>query len=572
MQVWRTVLAVMIAVPLLVGVWPTQNTPKAEAATARPRKLLLIPGICAVLSGGCRRNDPTTARLVGDENDTDFRMMPLATQGRVQETFGPLMNYLGSTGSYPSRDIYAFNYSPQWRSHPDWYYNQDSWQSLEASKSVLSDYIRAIRADQGNGVIIDIVGHSMGGTVAAYWAATEQDRSNLAAVRSITTLSSPLAGLPGGIITLFGALALCGAGLGTTCIAVLEDLLQSSVITSIRQSTNRLDIATFGNTRERLVPALFAYLSGSWRGETWNAGCDGITDISCHGRLLVGNDSLSRIANNLSAGGLLVWPLRQVSPSLSSLQNNSGQQIAIGAPLSLAVRLLDGYGQPVAGKRVSLTTHHFAAPGTVDAMAAAPGYAILGNCCIVTDINGNAGFILSSVVPGLTDIRAYVADDGDLEVGRTLTVTFFTPAPTPAPPPPPIAAPVATPAPQPPPAAQPPTSGGYRLYAGGEGGNEAADFKFSIGKRSDTDFDGWMIHAPRTGGQFVASRFVRMDGGNGVVSIWGQTSAPNDDRQFPFNLVARENSYEFRVYQRDGTLAVAHEGPLLGGSVRVFAP
>src|SRR5205823_439297 len=101
----------------------------------------------------------------------------------------------------------------------------------------------------------DIIGHSLGGVVATNWAATETDQAKLAAVHSIITLDSPVGGLidPKYYSTYFIS---SGGSAG-------KDLQTSSLINTMATAPNTVDIFTFGNTYDVVIPVDEAILSGA---------------------------------------------------------------------------------------------------------------------------------------------------------------------------------------------------------------------------------------------------------------------------------------------------------------------
>ncbi|GEM_PF-3577583 len=81
---------------------------------------------------------------------------------------------------------------------------------------------------------IDIVGHSMGGLVAAYWAATHQDDQKLKSIHSVITFDSPLQGIEGWKANLLKAISDTPAvDCSADKTAITEMLDGSSVINTV---------------------------------------------------------------------------------------------------------------------------------------------------------------------------------------------------------------------------------------------------------------------------------------------------------------------------------------------------
>jgi hypothetical protein len=96
--------------------------------------------------------------------------------------------------------------------------------------------------------VYDIVGHSLSGAIAAYWVAEEQDPNLLAAIHSIMTFDSPVQGLAG--LTRDDVLRFIASG-GTAG----SNLTLDPVVQRMGRSAQVVDIFTFGNTNDRLVPS-----------------------------------------------------------------------------------------------------------------------------------------------------------------------------------------------------------------------------------------------------------------------------------------------------------------------------
>ena len=73
------------------------------------------------------------------------------------------------------------------------YQEQDTCSGIADAAARLAGLLRRLAADQPD-VSFDLVGHSMGGMVAAYLVATERDSALLARIHRVVTLDSPLQG------------------------------------------------------------------------------------------------------------------------------------------------------------------------------------------------------------------------------------------------------------------------------------------------------------------------------------------------------------------------------------------
>jgi hypothetical protein len=110
-------------------------------------------------------------------------------------------------------------------------------------------------------------------------------------------------------------------------------------------------------------------------------------------------------------------------------------------------------------------------------------------------------------------------------------------------------------------------------YAGGEGAIAAADFKFSVGTTEAGGFEGWLIHAPRSGGHVLSTAINSIEVQAGVAGVWGLAQDMATGWTGPFNMVVTEHSYRFTTYDAvTGAVSLNHEGALIGGSLRVVGP
>jgi PKD repeat protein len=155
---------------------------------------------------------------------------------------------------YAFAGVNYFSYAPD--GFLGTYYGSDTRQHLEISARALSQQI-GMWGTQGK--VYDIIAHSLGGAVAATWAATETDPAKLAAVRSIITLDSPVNGISSGITEVVGKyldLKVLGGDAG-------EDLFDDGPVAIMRAAPNRKDIVNLANADDAFVNATNATLPGT---------------------------------------------------------------------------------------------------------------------------------------------------------------------------------------------------------------------------------------------------------------------------------------------------------------------
>lgn len=204
------------------------------------RRIILIPGVvfgCSVLSF-----------YDGLSCDTGI---PYEAVSRGQRFFGPIVRHLTASGRYDAADIHYVSYAVDWRDR-DAYPGSATRQPLVASAHLLGEQIRhwGVR-DVG----YDVIAHSLGGALAAYWAATETDPSVLAAIHAIITLDSPV----NGVLNLDGP----ATRLTPLAGAAGQDLRDAEVAATMRRSVEIVDVVTFGNALDRVVPVAAAVLDGA---------------------------------------------------------------------------------------------------------------------------------------------------------------------------------------------------------------------------------------------------------------------------------------------------------------------
>jgi pimeloyl-ACP methyl ester carboxylesterase len=136
------------------------------------------------------------------------------------------------------------------------YYPRDTQRHLAESARDLEAQIKAWGT---KGKRYDIIAHSLGGAIAAYWATREASDETRSAVRSITTLSSPVSGFLDNC-----ALSCDPAAVGARVIALGgaagQDLIDADVVSTMRQAPLHVDIFTFGNGVDQVVPGYAAIL------------------------------------------------------------------------------------------------------------------------------------------------------------------------------------------------------------------------------------------------------------------------------------------------------------------------
>lgn len=173
----------------------------------------------------------------------------------------------------PAAVVY-FSYNPDWKN--DRRYDRcDTQQSIADSAKAFGGQFAAWRTAAG-GAKIDIVAHSLGGVVVAYWLNNVASAADRAAVHSFVAFGSPLGGLSatGYSYCLFA----------TVRHNVCNDLKQGSTLLSyLKDGVKRVPSFSINNTRDWIVNGTGGYgfstdgasstrVAGVWFSDTANLG------------------------------------------------------------------------------------------------------------------------------------------------------------------------------------------------------------------------------------------------------------------------------------------------------------
>jgi len=147
--------------------------------------------------------------------------------------------------------------------------------------------------DANPGAEIDIIGHSLGGVIVTYWAATTTKSELLEHINSIITLDSPLQGEGGR----------CWKRIGFT-------IIPSGVTSKISGSVVKAPILTISNPNDEVVPPSSSVLAEglAWSDFSSRSGescCICVTGTSGHTTVKTDPDVWARIEKALLAGRIL---------------------------------------------------------------------------------------------------------------------------------------------------------------------------------------------------------------------------------------------------------------------------
>lgn len=203
----------------------------------------------------------------------------------------------GLSISFSIRAIESFSYAGT----APTYTSSQTRQPLAVSAAVLDQQIRRWRGEYPDATF-DLIGHSLGGAVAVYWAARVATPDEHRAIHSIITLDSPLAGYPRSyaanfFLPFFGLVAqglLAGSPI-VAAIAGAPDYWRTG------PGTLASPIVTITNVRDLAVPFFVAAISGAVL-----AADDYGSDSSSlnHGSVLTSPAALTQIAQVLAQEGM----------------------------------------------------------------------------------------------------------------------------------------------------------------------------------------------------------------------------------------------------------------------------
>ena len=172
-------LLVTIFLLYLFPLWSSGARATSSVASQRNRFVVLLPGICgedfslSICAGPGTRIDPAA---------------------RTRD-FAGIVRQLGVDGiQIPKSNLYSYSYFIRNNlPHKTWYYAADTHEPLAVAAYQLDTQLRAlVRAHPKAG--FDLIGHSLGGVVAAYWVVKDATPGMLSRVHSLITLDSPVSG------------------------------------------------------------------------------------------------------------------------------------------------------------------------------------------------------------------------------------------------------------------------------------------------------------------------------------------------------------------------------------------
>jgi pimeloyl-ACP methyl ester carboxylesterase len=199
--------------------------------------------------------------------------------------------------SFSIRAIEAFSYAGD----APTYTSAQTRQPLAVSAAALDQQFRHWRGEYPNATF-DLIGHSLGGAVAVYWAARVATPDEQRAIHSIITLDSPLGGYPRSyadnfFLPFFGPVAqgLLAGSPGVAAIAGAPDYWRAG------PGTLASPIVTITNVRDLVAPFFLATIPGA----VLVADDYGSDNSSLnHGSVLASPAALAQIAQVLAQEGM----------------------------------------------------------------------------------------------------------------------------------------------------------------------------------------------------------------------------------------------------------------------------
>ncbi len=257
-------------------------------------------------------------------------------------TRGQVAGLLADIG-FDDRQIVQYSYAGHDDGgEPDNYRGRDTQEDLEASAYLLADQLRRLHAARPD-VMVDLVGHSQGGVVAAFFLAHIYDANagDLPQINRAVTLNSPLQGIPAAQLGAFVAATSIGgyieqissfaetAGSDGLAIEALMQMAETSLFThklTTAADFNGVDLTTVAAANDLLVPAGAANHDAAVNNVIVDAPEDGGM-LGAHSATLTDPDARSAVSLALDGRGpLCVGPAEYGAVRLEGELIHSAEQ------------------------------------------------------------------------------------------------------------------------------------------------------------------------------------------------------------------------------------------------------
>ena len=264
----------------------------ADSSSWSDRYVVILPGIQPMISG---------AGLLTGQACTAFGQQRKAPS-TYADGFSDLISKVRA--AHPGYKIVYFSYRVRWNCpNTTSYYASDTHQHLDTSANELQSQLEAIVHTDARATF-DLVAHSLGGVVAAYWAVHVAHDDLLQRVHGLITFDSPLSGIKSpsaDIGAIFSGPVWADLTAFSSPIKAIDDAKSGlvarlslpadrySISTSAPDGsvfTNNNRVYTISNTLDQLIGPIDSQLGGARADEVISV-CPGL-DISgeCHGSVL----------------------------------------------------------------------------------------------------------------------------------------------------------------------------------------------------------------------------------------------------------------------------------------------
>ncbi|MCH7699473.1 MAG: hypothetical protein IH865_11105, partial [Chloroflexi bacterium] len=273
---------------------------------------VLLLGLAGMLMAGDQAGSPASTLAQAPERRVIFvQGMDSEANCQPNDNLQSVANYLvgHSDGLLSNDDFLGFSYSGSYCSPdptsefpnytPD-YSSDFTCGSIDPADGGLGHsqrfgtWFRSLPAD---GTTYDIVAHSMGGVVVAYWVTELASAEDLAKLHAVITLDSPLLG----IAEWQEWAARLRSALGFARCTALDNRYSdmdddSPVIAAIgnAETVERTPFVTIRNQPDLVVPPDIAYLAGAWLDRLLDDPCDGLIGTN-HGCVFTNDVALGTI-------------------------------------------------------------------------------------------------------------------------------------------------------------------------------------------------------------------------------------------------------------------------------------
>ncbi|HVA91848.1 MAG TPA: Mbeg1-like protein, partial [Chloroflexota bacterium] len=434
-------LLVVACVVLMTALPTVERAYAANGSTSRQgdpdwshRYIMLIPGIqlATITSDSPGQRCTVKGRQ---------RQNPISYAGGFNDLIGQILD------AGQGYKIRYFSYFERGNCpHPTWYYPSDTHETLEASASALNSQLSQI-VQSDSQATFDVVGHSLGGVVAAYFVVHDADTDMLQRIHSVITFDSPVLGItPFDTATsaLLSGPVLFDLQPGSAAIQAINDSSSGLVATLTLPSdqyaistssegdttyTNNNRVYTISNDQDNVIMSSTSQLNGARANNTINdcpirvgSSADIQDSIACHSYVLRDPQAMQWAMDFINS---TIGPAWSVTVSADSTDVSAGTTVNLTAeanadvgPTPDSIEIVDQTSGTVVASCGSGTTctAQVALDGTTDTFVAGVTDESNNNLAQSDPVSvtweSDAGSVGGTVNLGGVDLNSYCQSQG----------------------------------------------------------------------------------------------------------------------------------------------------------------